>query len=129
MALSFDCPSCSSSLRVNRLHRGRAVHCRDCGAEVIVPKSLDFGRYLGAALDDRRAASRLLVASILSAVVCLVPISAFVWWLAARRIALARQQERPVQVDLRKARVIAAVSTVSHLLFYAVSAAEKLDWL
>jgi hypothetical protein len=30
-----------------------------------------------------------------------------------------------VQVDLRKARVIAAVSTVSHLLFYAVSAATR----
>ena len=124
MSLAFDCPSCSASLRVNRLHRGRQVTCRDCGAAVDVPATLDFSRFTDAALDDRRAASRLLLASVLSSMACLVPVSAGVWFLASRRIGLARQQERPVQVDLRKARVIAAVSTVSHLVFYVMVAKD-----
>lgn len=113
MALRLDCGHCGAELRITPRHRGRMVTCRQCDRPVDVPGELDFRSNTRAALEDRRLASRYVMAAYLSVVTCLPAAPLVIWWLVSRRMGFARDQDRPVIAPYLHARVVCIVAVVA----------------
>jgi predicted Zn finger-like uncharacterized protein len=48
----FNCPHCSSVIRIDEKHRGKKGRCRSCGEELLVPAAEEADEFLGACLSD-----------------------------------------------------------------------------
>jgi hypothetical protein len=91
--------------------RGHAVACAGCGGEIDVPANLDFPHYVDL-FEDRVLATNVELAVVASAVLCCAPVAASAWWFASGAAQRARDEGRPLDPALVRARNIAAAATV-----------------
>lgn len=107
---------------IERHHVGASWPCPRCKAATEVPENLDFDTMLAANAEDHRRATRLLVATIVSGVLCCLPLSAFLLWQASGMIHRARDADREVEPLLLTTRAVAA-------MFTAIDGIACLLWL
>ena len=121
MSLILRCPLCETEILIRRRHRGTDVACpqNGCKGAVEVPLEFDSPARVRGLLQDRKRAGGLTVVALASCVLWfpLVPVS--VWFLAARRMSRAREENRAVALELYTARTTAIVATIAQLLCYA----------
>jgi hypothetical protein len=113
--IRLDCRACAAPLDVGVRHRGRAVRCPLCGAELEVPRNLDFRGARTASAEDRKAGKAALSWALLGVFCIGPPVTAAVWWWSSRRIARAADEGRIPPESLLGARVVAATALIGQV--------------
>lgn len=121
--IRIDCGACAAPLDVGMRHRGRRIRCPGCGAEVPVPRELDFRAARQDSAEDRRAGTAALSVAIAGTAICVgLPVCAAVWWWTSRRIERSAREGRVPPESLLGARVVAATGLVAQLAFWSAVA-------
>jgi hypothetical protein len=119
VSLLLRCPDCDAEMRISRRHRGRAVPCPRCTADVDVPSRLAFRDTMAEAVSDRRTGHWYLTLAWVAGLTCLPVAPAIVWFLATRRMQRAREDGREVVGPLQAARLVSVTAFCCHLLYIA----------
>ena len=114
------CPSCGTSRVVRMRERGHTVACDGCGGGIDVPANLDFPDYVDL-YEDRVLAGNVQVVTLVSFLMCCAPFAAIGWWLASGAVQRAKDEGRPLDPALVRARRLAAVVTAIEVVFLLIA--------
>ena len=103
---ALRCASCGKERLVRPLEKGATVACDGCGGTIDVPENLAFQRYWHV-FGDREIADTMTRWLWMSFLFPCLPAAALCWWILSGAIQRARDEGRPVEPTLRRARLAA----------------------
>jgi hypothetical protein len=99
---------------IEAFHAGRQVPCPWCRASNEVPRQIDFGALARSQVTDESRGAWMLVCAVAACVVpcILVPLAAWVWWVAHGNLARAADEGRPGDAMVKTAMWLSILACI-----------------